>query len=55
MDPIENLREQLACAERIIHNADAGHPLGDDAERLAELVILLNAWRKSGGFDPGTV
>lgn len=24
----------------------------DDAERLAELVVALDEWRRKGGFDP---
>jgi len=58
MDPVANLREQLVLAARILalnHRdmSDAGrHEAEDAGERLAELVLALDEWRRKGGFDP---
>jgi hypothetical protein len=58
MDPVANLREQRALSRRIIElngrdMTDAERREAEDAgERLAELVIALDEWRQSGGFDP---
>ena len=64
MDPIANLKEQLEIAREIqtIWDAAAEGYLGvtdrktvsDKADRLAELVIALDEWRRKGGFDPYT-
>lgn len=55
MDPDENLREQLELAKRITkfiaHDHDPS-PALPDAERLAELVLALDAWIHRGGFLP---
>lgn len=51
MDPTANLKEQLDLAKEILE----GKPLPGAAERLAELVIALHEWLKSGetfGFLP---
>lgn len=55
MDPTANLTEQLTLARRMI--ADYDNPNGngidqDDAARLAELVVALDAWIRRGGFLP---
>lgn len=48
MDPNANVTEQREIAMTI-----AGNPSKDaDANRLAELVLALSDWRKSGGFSP---
>jgi hypothetical protein len=59
MDPDENIREQLELADEIESIADNEDRDTDDlltlerkAVRLAELVKALDAWRKTGGFDP---
>ncbi len=54
MDPEANIKEQLDLARDIIANMDEMHDedLESNAARLAELVIALHEWRKSGGFDP---
>jgi len=51
VDPTANLKEQLDLAKEILE----GKPLPGAAERLAELVIALHEWLKSGetfGFLP---
>lgn len=57
MDPNENLREQLEISARIMHAMETGDYDAEDMEadacRLAELVLALDAWIKSGGFRPG--
>ncbi len=56
MDPAANLREQVGIAEQLVAIADLEQP--DDrrtmqlGERLAELVLALDGWRRRGGFDP---
>lgn len=61
MDPIANIREQREIAQRIIARPQtiATHSDGEkpysvvgSAARLAELVLALDEWRRSGGFDP---
>jgi hypothetical protein len=58
MDPVANLNAQLEAA-RAIFNCGTVPYLRDKkcelAEELAELVIALDEWRRSGGFDPYTV
>ena len=53
MDPNANLAEQLQIARRILADSDQ-EPEWDltDAERLAELVIALDDWIRTGGFPP---
>lgn len=58
MDPDANLTEQVALANHILEAADSpdpealSHALWDDGERLAELVLSLDTWIKSGGYLP---
>jgi len=55
MDPHANLREQRELARRIQqaeNNEDPAYNVGEDADRLAELVLALDEWRTKGGFDP---
>jgi len=64
MDPTENMKRQIALAEELVRLADLPHPKntteGDRrvsarlraGDELAELVIALDEWRRSGGFDP---
>ena len=58
MDPIENLKQQLVLAQRILHRADRDdYPYhvpeqAEDAECLAALVIALDEWMSKGGFSP---
>lgn len=54
MDPNENLREQRELAEKIIREIDAGmfDLLETEVERLAELVLALDAWLLKGGVFP---
>jgi len=46
MDPNANLAEQLQLALSLV-NSDY-----EDAARLAELVLALDAWLNTGGFMP---
>lgn len=51
MDPIANLTAQRSLALSIV-----GNPSRDvQANELAELVLALDEWRTTGGFDPYTV
>lgn len=61
MDPNANLEEQLRLASRLVESVESGRfvdamkrdgRLVNDAHRLAELVIALDQWIKSGGFLP---
>jgi hypothetical protein len=57
MDPAVNLGEQIELAREIIAVADRDDPRGEQhvaelGERLAELVLALDEWRRRGGFDP---
>jgi hypothetical protein len=64
VDPLSNIEEQTSLArvilERIDEDADEHGRLGlwtaehvaDLAGQLAERVIALDRWRRSGGFDP---
>ncbi len=64
MDPLANIEEQTSLArailERIDEDADDHGRLGlgtaehvaDLAGQLAERVLALDEWRRSGGFDP---
>jgi hypothetical protein len=49
MDPDANLEEQLDLAQQLL--GETGPSL-DDAQRLAELVVALDLWIRSGGFLP---
>jgi len=48
MDPDANFAEQ----QQILARAYARTSLPEDGERLAELVIALDDWLRSGGFPP---
>jgi hypothetical protein len=50
MDPNANLNEILEIAKRI----DGGIENARDILRLAELVIAMDEWLRSGGFLPIT-
>lgn len=53
MDPDANLQEQRQLAERIIADEESGMGAATrDADRLAELVLALDAWIENGGFLP---
>jgi hypothetical protein len=55
MDPTANLQEQLMLSSRIIYQIENDRPVRlEDSHRLAELVVALDEWRRSGGFDPYT-
>lgn len=54
MDPKVNVQEQVEIANRILNREDAGADPDSDQERLAELVLALDGWRRKGGFDPYT-
>lgn len=65
MDPTANLAEQIRLAREIQATVDAApeHGMSDEdrranedrGERLAELVLALNAWRLKGGFEPAPI
>ena len=48
MDPTANIDEQRRLAQRILD----GEASEADVDRLAELVLALDEWRRKGGFDP---
>lgn len=64
MDPIANLKEQRKISREIISIIDSktsdngelpnedAQQIADLANELAELVLALDEWRRSGGFDP---
>ena len=55
MDPDANLARQRELAARLLSpstDAESTNRAMRDAVELAELVIALDEWRKSGGFDP---
>jgi hypothetical protein len=52
MDPNANLTEQLRIARTLV---DEEFPDAGDVQRLAELVLTLDEWRRMGGFDPYTL
>lgn len=52
MDPLANLNMQRELAQEIIDGQDAGEAHEDVAVALAEHVLALDEWRRSGGFDP---
>lgn len=53
MDPTANLKEQLALANQIVTAHNAGEDVHEaDVDRLAELVLALDAWVRGGGFLP---
>jgi hypothetical protein len=54
MDAMVNLKEQLELANEIVSITGAGgtHIDVETADRLAELVLALDEWRRNGGFDP---
>jgi len=56
MDPVANLKEQLELANDIVKQTAEGCTFIDveTADRLAELVLALDEWRRKGGFDPYT-
>jgi hypothetical protein len=55
MDPNANLEEQRRIAIHIIEAIDAGQvPQEADVDRLAELVLALDGWLRSGGFLPAS-
>jgi len=52
MDPNANLSEALALAADLVEADSYDGDLVDDAPRLAELVLALHNWLRSGGFPP---
>lgn len=53
MDPVANINEQRQLARRIQDATDrSDRPDPDDVDRLVELVLALDEWRRAGGFDP---
>ena len=50
MDPDENLKEQLILADST--TSGESEAIEDDAERLAELVVAMSGWIRTGGFLP---
>lgn len=63
MDPKKNIEEQIALANAIIADIDDADPDEDmdaldgvlaNAEKLSQLVLALDEWRRKGGFDPYT-
>jgi len=56
MDPDANLMEQIALAKALVYElqAEEGMLTGSEgaALRLAELVLGLNGWLRTGGFPP---
>jgi hypothetical protein len=53
MDPNANIEEQARIAAAIVEAHDAGQrPQQCDVDRLAELVLALDGWLRSGGFLP---
>jgi hypothetical protein len=61
MDPNANVEEQRAIAQQILdmgntlEHRETGKPTISKwalADRLAELVLALDEWRRKGGFDP---
>jgi hypothetical protein len=65
MDPRANLEEQLKLARRLQRALDVDandfselkgvDQILADAERLADLVLVLDEWIKKGGFSPYTI
>jgi hypothetical protein len=53
MDPVANLQEQIRLAHDLLHGVDLPDRY-EISNRLAELVLALDEWRRSGGFDPYT-
>ncbi len=53
MDPTANLTEQLELARSIQSDVDNGREVdAHDAARLAELVLNLHEWMRSGAMLP---
>lgn len=64
MDPKANIEEQTSLARAIVEQIDAksddlgrlggqaAQQVADLAGQLAEYVLALDEWRRSGGFDP---
>lgn len=63
MDPVANIIEQRELARLINAATDTADKDGkldsvseqailDHADRLAELVLALDEWRRKGGYDP---
>lgn len=50
MDPVANMLEQKALAEKILDDPQRLNIA--DVLRLAELVEAQDQWRREGGFDP---
>jgi len=48
MDPKACIEEQVKIAAAIVD----GKADEQDVDRLAELVLALDEWRRRGGFDP---
>ena len=58
MDPDSNLAEQIRIAEGLVDEDEDSMSASDmasslhAAQRLAELVLALDGWVRSGGFLP---
>lgn len=61
MDHEANIKEQRDLAQRIVALSDKGFARLDDGDvndqldasaRLAELVLALDQWSRTGGFEP---
>lgn len=55
MDPDETHRRMLALAASVIEAADSDHHTGDlidEASELADAILALDGWIRSGGFLP---
>lgn len=53
MDPDANIREQLALARALVTEEERdSSDQATDADRLAELVLALDEWRRKDGYDP---
>lgn len=55
MDAKENVEEQRVLADAILNHKGNVARLIEDGERLAELVVAQDEWRRKGGFDPYNV
>lgn len=63
MDPKANIEEQISiareiqrivdeCSEDGVQTENQAREIAENAERLADLVLALDEWRRKGGFDP---
>lgn len=53
MDPNVNYNRQIELAKRIQYAEDHGHRMNLEwVSELAELVVALNQWVRTGGFVP---